>query len=174
MVAGAGALAGILAIAVAPKTAHGLVAALVQISNTPSNPVPNRDVDLPARASIQQLSCEGSSFAGGDILGCDPGFTVPAGQRLVLQQLESVCATPRGNNVYSANIVFSEAGFGGFHPFALISEGDAAGVVEYGQNQQVNYYLDPGSPINFRATTTDTSGSTNCYFAVSGYLVSYP
>src|SRR5271170_6301852 len=55
MVAGAGALAAILAIAIAPKTAHGLAAALVQVANTPSNPVPTADANKATAQNVELL-----------------------------------------------------------------------------------------------------------------------
>jgi hypothetical protein len=167
-------LAAALISTLAPKATHALVATLVQISNTPSSPVPNRDVDLPDRATIQDQGCTATSFAGGNTATCSPSFTVPAGQRFVFQELEASCTAPRGNNIYGASAILVEAGFGTFHPFVLISEGDGAGQAQYAQNQQVHYYADPGSTISFFTYTTDTAGNTNCYFAASGYLINYP
>jgi len=102
MAAGAGALAGILAIAIAPKTAHGLVAALVQVSNTTANPVPTEDVRGSA-AQILELACPthlgtGEAFCVQD----DPSiasssFTVPAGQNLVITQIERRAAAAATN-----------------------------------------------------------------------------
>jgi hypothetical protein len=135
-------LAAVLISVLAPKATHALVATLVQISNTSASPVPNRDVHLPALAATQLQSCSVTSFSGVAGVGggtCSPSFTVPAGQRFVLQQLEADCTAPRGNNMHGAHIDFVDGGSGNFHPFVLISEGETSEQVEYAQNQQVNY-----------------------------------
>jgi hypothetical protein len=92
------ALAGILAIAVAPKTAHGLVVALVQVANTTANPVPIEDVRGSA-SQILELQCQTN---GGGFAACSqdypftspssPPFTVPTGQSFVITQIEAVCS----------------------------------------------------------------------------------
>jgi hypothetical protein len=176
MVAGAGALAGILAIALAPKAAHALVATLVQVANTTANPVPNKDVDNPDRATAVDQFCIVTGTAGSPGFECDTTafFTVPAGQRLVLEQLEAACTTPEGNSLYGGDIEFSEGGNSTLHPFALGSPATHAGVTSYVLNQQVRYYVDAGSPIFFQLGSTDTSGSTNCTFQFNGHLISYP
>lgn len=46
---------------VTPRAAHALAAALVQVTNTPANPVPNQDVDAPARHAYA-ATCSGVSF----------------------------------------------------------------------------------------------------------------
>jgi hypothetical protein len=114
MVAGAGALAGILAIAIAPQTAHGLVAALVQVSNTTANPVPTADVHGSA-AQILELVCPTNQGGPVTCVQDDPGtpsppsFTVPAGQNFVVTQIEAVCSGG-GNEILSINYVISNVG----------------------------------------------------------------
>jgi len=49
-------VAGMLAL-MAPKAVHAVTAALVQVANPPSSPVPNQDVDQPARHPFV-LSCQ--------------------------------------------------------------------------------------------------------------------
>ena len=49
MVVGCVLLTGLTLTLFAPKTVHALAAALVQITNTRSNPVPTQDVDIAAR-----------------------------------------------------------------------------------------------------------------------------
>ena len=56
MVAGTAALAGILALAIAPKAAHALVVTLVQVANTTANPVPTEDIRGTA-SQILELTC---------------------------------------------------------------------------------------------------------------------
>lgn len=168
-------LAMLLAVA-APKATHALVATLVQVSNTTANPVPNKDVDNPDRAAVVDLYCVAPGLAGYTYVECDTtsSFTVPAGQRLILEQLDAQCTTPEGNALFGANMNFAEAGTGYPHPFALGSPATHSGLTTYVQNHQFRYYVDAGSPIYFQTNTTDTSGGTNCAFQVVGHLVSYP
>ena len=90
IVAGAGALAGILAIAIAPKTAHGLVAALVQVSNTPAAPAITLDVSRLASQNVQ-LVCVGTqncSHILPDGSSPVPTYIVPAGSSLVITAVQ--------------------------------------------------------------------------------------
>jgi hypothetical protein len=63
-----------------------------------------------------------------------------------------------------AYIQVSEQGSNTAHFFPLTSQGDFEGLTEFIENQQVRYYADPGSIINFQATTSDTSGGTSCTY----------
>jgi hypothetical protein len=114
MSTGTMALAGILAIAIAPKAAHALVVTLVQVANTTANPVPTEDVRGSA-AQILELACPthlgtGEAFCVQD----DPSiasssFTVPAGQNLVITQIEATCSGG-GNEFLSINFATSKVG----------------------------------------------------------------
>jgi hypothetical protein len=101
MVAGVGALAGILAIAITPKAAHGLVAALVQVSNTTVNPVPTEDVRGSA-SQILELACPTNDGGQEFCVQNDPStssassFIVPAGQNFVITQIEALCSGGSG------------------------------------------------------------------------------
>jgi len=75
MVAGAVAMAGIFGALLAPKAAHGIVATLVQVTNTSSNPVPvtlaptktvtvaNLNIDLPCFTTDDEGPFDVSSFS---------------------------------------------------------------------------------------------------------------
>jgi hypothetical protein len=114
MVGSVGALAGILAIAIAPKTAHGLVAALVQVSNTTANPVPTEDLRGSA-SQILELACPTNDGGEGFCIQDDPStpssspFTVPTGQNFVITQIESLCSGG-GNGVLSLGYSISKVG----------------------------------------------------------------
>lgn len=166
-------LAAALVSVLAPKATHALVATLVQVANTPASPVPNRDVDDPDRGSILYGGCTAAPSAGSTQSNCVANdLIVGEGQRFVSQQLEAYCTAPKGNNVYGTSVSVFEAGNYSAHFFPLISEGDAAGQVAFGQNLQVHYYNDCCAVlIGFGMNTTDTSGNTSCTFAVSGYSI---
>ena len=97
MVAGAMALAGLLGVAIAPRAAHGVVAAMVQVVNTAASPVIAQDTARQA-AQIVTLSSvvDANSFSRvflfnqvspqGGTTG--PAYVVPSGQNLVLTSIE--------------------------------------------------------------------------------------
>jgi hypothetical protein len=106
MVAGASGLAGILAIAIAPKAAHALVAALVQVANTPSSAVPV--MYAPAASNVYFATCEGyfSSDAGSSC-SMPP---VPVGRSLVIEAASILSQTETGSDPVNAAIYDSGDG----------------------------------------------------------------
>jgi hypothetical protein len=148
------AAAAALLTVVSPK-AHALVATLVQVANTRSTPVPNQDVDSPARHPYEQTCgfvASGCSFP-----------VVPPNTELVIQTVSvfvqngsptmAQLSTAGGGDLVSTYIPLTAAGGGNF---ATI--------------QQITQYADPG-------TTPQCNGPTNsASFActISGYTVSLP
>jgi hypothetical protein len=164
MGAGAVVLVAAVLIAAAPKTVQAVVATLI------------RDVDNPGRAPHVAVNCQANSTIGasGD-LGCSPVYTVPASNLLVLQQVEAFCGTPPGNSLANTTFNIYTNGNPVRHNLTLVSEGpDFDTGVDFADNQTVTYYADPGSTIRFDSLTTDSTGSTSCFFQFSGYLISYP
>jgi hypothetical protein len=165
-------LAALLLSALAPKATHALVASLVQVTNTPSSPVPNKDVDSPAHATVAPLNCfvEADPNSGG--LQCTLGvggnssYTVPAGQRLVVEQLSAFCQTISNGTIPFLEFSLTEAGTQAIVPLALTNKSNA-----YLVTQPVRYYADPGSMI--AASASGPTGSF-CEYYANGYLVSYP
>lgn len=92
MVAGAVALAGLLGVAIAPKAAHGMVAALVQVTNTPANPVNTLAADA-ATAFVEESIC---NFGGTNSCVVSPLYTVPAGQIAVIDSVSGYCMVDPG------------------------------------------------------------------------------
>src|SRR5580700_1363886 len=81
---------GVLVIAavgiMSPRVAHAVVATMVQVANTTANPVPNQDVDNPARNFFQA-----TNSAGGCSGTCVITFSaVPNGARLIIRQVSSL------------------------------------------------------------------------------------
>jgi len=98
MVAGAVALAGILGVAITPKAAHGIVAAMVQVVNSSSSPVAVTTATNPGNSVT--LECVSPSGFEGVCTPLDYGelnsdgsirgtpYTVPAGQVFVITDVE--------------------------------------------------------------------------------------
>jgi hypothetical protein len=145
----------------APKAVHGIVATLV------------RDVDNPGRATIELIQCEALTHSLGS-LSCSPTFTVPAGQRFVMEQVEANCGTSGGNSLTNASLSFTEGGVSAAHPFPLSNQGtNFAGDENLILNQAVRYYVDAGSTFSFAGFTDSFTGAA-CAVYVSGHLISYP
>jgi hypothetical protein len=106
---GAIALVAALLTLAAPKSAHALVAALVQVTNTTANPAVTLDADKATRIPYESSS-QAAGFAGtcGETIVCQfDGFTVvPAGYRLVVQQIAAVVgvnsASPTPNGYFAS------------------------------------------------------------------------
>jgi hypothetical protein len=76
-----------------PRTAHAVIATLVQVVNTPTSPVPTLDNSKSALFNVE-LFCVTTAAnvpcAGIDSTGNNTGtFTVPAGQNLVITTFET-------------------------------------------------------------------------------------
>ncbi len=166
------ALAATLLMVSAPKTVHAVVAALV------------RDVDNPGRATIVPLTCTAKPTSGGGS-GCvltssGSEYTVPAGQRLVIEQVSAACQTPPTQVVNDLVLMLTEQAVSTDAPLVLTAQGTEGGLilggpyVVFASNQSVHYYADPSTTLAMAAQTTDGSGNTQCRFAVNGYLISYP
>jgi hypothetical protein len=159
--------ASILALAT-PKTVHAMVAALV------------RDVDNPARLPTASANCFGQNVTASgnpNFVGCFTNYSIPMGQRLVIEDVDASCSTPPGNSFFSASLDYQAEGafFGTSHPLVLSAQGPGRmGYLHYVANQTVRYYVDAGSTISFDAATSDSSGGSVCTFQLSGYLISYP
>lgn len=72
-----------------PRTAHALVATLVQVANTPTTAIPT--VQAPAASALQVTSCIGS-FNGTGFASCALSPGVPAGKTLIAEavSIESI------------------------------------------------------------------------------------
>lgn len=103
MVAGAVALAGLFSVMLAPKAVHAVVATLVEVSNTPANPVPTSDV---YRSAAQSVSLYCSTIIGTGCISLPPTggsgtpYTVPAGQTLMVTDVEITTPTGGGVSAY--------------------------------------------------------------------------
>ena len=173
---GAVAILAVMMALVAPKRIHAMAAALVEVTNTSANPVPNRDVDDRDRATIEFVSCFIESTPGfNGLISCSPSFTVPGDARFVIDQIDGTCGTPPGKAVAGAAFEFTTGGSFSFASIVLTPQStDVFGEANYSFNQSVHYVADPGSTLVGRADITDRTGATFCTFDFSGHLVSFP
>jgi hypothetical protein len=96
-------LAALLIAALAPKATRGIAAALVQVVNTPANPVQNQDVTTSA-SQLVTLFCDPVSHGCTEIGPGDnftgTSYTVPMSQQLVITDMEIETAGAAGLAVY--------------------------------------------------------------------------
>jgi hypothetical protein len=175
-VIGGVAIAALLLALAAPKAVHAIVSTLVTVSNTTANPVPTRATDNPARQAVLLIgavdvpdgfSGEGapmsSSFGG-------PEFTVPAGQRLVVESVSGDIVTPTGQTPLRAAILSNSPA--GIVPVAVF-QGTDGSLNHFSFATPFTDYLDPGIQLQAScARGPSTSGTASCEFFVSGHLES--
>jgi hypothetical protein len=179
---------------VAPKTAHAIVATLVQVTNTSANPVPTQAVGTtpvsgtvgidPAANTVQLANTPAlqpftfvyqTSFnSGGENAKCS--FTVPHGKRLIVEEAsaDAEVSTPGAgiSQVISATVSAKSAG--NYVPayFVLSDIGPAGRFEFYAGSARPRLYADSDTLVvlTVHRPTTDTDGNAaSCY--VSGYLV---
>ncbi|MGA8221333.1 MAG: hypothetical protein WB780_06720 [Candidatus Acidiferrales bacterium] len=180
MVAGALALAGILGVAIVPKAAHGLVAAMVQVVNTSANPVPTLEEDAQT-AFVANNFCHFGGPPDDTAFFCDisPLFQVPAGKTAVIESFTGFCTTdsPSGTQEFLLRFL------GPSGTEALITIPASTVVPSSIQNVSfaaLNFksYASggaSGAPINFQGEGTSNESTTDiCQVSLSGHLVSTP
>ena len=171
------ALAGVITASLATGTAQSAVASLVQIVNTPANPVPTQDTDDRARQPITIDTSIASvlpnaldAFTGGI-------YTVPAGKRLVIEYISATGTVYDPEHVFSVSL---EVEGGGTSISIPISEfGGLAGDPSRHSmiaSQLVVMYANPGDILDVGVfTDAGTPGvSTPVYFTIFGHLVNLP
>lgn len=157
-------LAGLILTLVAPRAAHAVVATAVQVMNTRATPVPNQDVDQPARHAFTQ-SCPlpiGAAF-------CTMQPPVPAGNVFVVQ---TVIADQLDNTLSPAVLYYTTTTNTVGNTVSLPA------VAEYNFPQHaltlanVNIYQDPGTSPSCEGSGIGSQVFESCY--ASGYLVTIP
>jgi len=173
MVSGAVALAGIFGALLTPKTAHAVIATLVQVVGNVAvvNPVDangnkvsllGRDADNPALQPFQF-----SSFNAGGIFFEVP---VPAGTRLVIENISVACFESPVNSNLDLRVSTVAGGVFGQYTSAFQRTGSSNEMIA---TQSGRLYADGGSTVTI-ATGFGVPAGSNCGASMSGYLVSTP
>jgi hypothetical protein len=160
------AAAAALLTVIAPRAAHAVTATLVEVVNTRSTPVPNQDVDAPARHPYQ-TGCYASGTDQNGLLTCQLPVTPPSTE-LVIQNVSMVLynATPNSPALFTTH---AGGVLGG--PSLLMAQ-QTNNV--YVNNQALTLYNDPGTtPV---CSDSLSSPNPNALFAcsISGYTVGLP
>jgi hypothetical protein len=178
MAAGAVALAGLAGTMIAPKTAQALISTLVTVVNnvgvvnpTPSGtiqPIITTDADSLSRVPYQDSCIATNGIVSSPLLFCRPS-PVPAGKRLVIEQVTAFCQAPTGK-ITGASV---EAVIGSSditHFLVLTPQDTVLGITGrvYTVSQFVRFYVDPGVDILFSYSSGDSAAT--CISTFSGYL----
>jgi hypothetical protein len=181
LVAGALLLAGIVALILTPKAVHAVTAILVQVMNTPANPVPNRDVDRAADEPFAVTLCNGSTNFNCFFQEPSPepsSFVVPSTttdgktvQEVVIEYIDGQCnalpSSVQGIYLYGGafkNFVQGTAvNFPHFIP-TVANTGTFPGV---SWSTPASIYLDPGSTVSFLPSI---NGFFACSINLTGHI----
>lgn len=161
------ALAGFVLILAAPKSMHAVVATLVQVANTSSNPAIISNMDTAGRIPYQSQAVYTAGPTECTVEGCQLSFgSVPANHRLVVQHL-------------SADLIFSSSP--GQVSLEYFGTGIAGGLtsappafentyqVRDAFELPVQFYVDPGQSfqVNVQAGAPLVGGTVTA----SGYML---
>jgi|SRR5580658_3354639 hypothetical protein len=162
-IGGLAAAAALLAV-VAPKAAHAVTATLVEVVNTRSTPVPNQDVDAPARHPYQ-ASCYTSGTTPEGISCQMPA--VPPNTELVVQNVSM--ALYNQAPIYPA-LFTTQVGPAVTGNFLLLSQ---QASISYVASQPLIQYSDPGTtPVCSNSMYPNPNAVLAC--TITGYTVSLP
>ena len=168
------AIAAFLVTLATPKAVHAIVSTLVTVSNTAANPVPTRAADNPARQAV--LLTAGIVMPDGQPTGTllmnseSVQFTVPAGQRLVVDSVSGNMSAPSGQTPIEVAVLGNSQAQ--IFPVATF-QGSSGGFNVFSFATPITTYLDPGSqPLAFCSRGPSSSGTAFCNFFVAGHLES--
>jgi hypothetical protein len=144
----------------------------VKIDTT--NPLPVRDVDNPARQPF--LTSTFASLADGStFVAANPNISVPAGKRLVIEQISLSANLPSGQKpVFSMNVRdnFAQVIFDQALPTTL--QGTFGPIDTFQASLPTRIYLDASEQFSFVFFRTDGNGSAGVRFSFSGHFVDVP
>lgn len=153
-----------------PKTVHALAAALVQITNTRSNPVPTQDVDIAARHPYT-ATCNVFG-SGGRFQVCYPTPAPPSsGYETVIQSVNFALNQDTGTvQPFVTEFNYTSGG----NPFQFFVPMLAQGQGEWVGTQPTAIYVDPSGSMQCTTLFNDSSSSATLTCTVSGYTVAIP
>src|SRR5260370_27295705 len=77
----------------------GITGGAVNVANSESSPVLTRDIDNGARRPLQKSFCVSFGSKTGSCFGVSDVFSVPDGERLVIEQVSGSCEQQQGTVV---------------------------------------------------------------------------
>jgi hypothetical protein len=162
----------------APKRAHALVAALVQVTNTPANPVSTLAADAAtAFVASGQCSFSSSNHSNTNVCEIQTIYTVPAGQVAVIDSYSGSCQLDLGAAEQAIQFQLNYIGPSGTSAELFIPASPAIPFPVFSQQitsvgQNIRSYASAGN-INTTvlAQNVETSPNDICNITLSGHLV---
>ena len=153
-----------------PKTVHALAAALVQVTNTRSNPVPTQGVDIAARHPYTAKCLVYGS--GGGFQTCQPTPAPPAsGYETVIQSVNIQLNQDTGTvQPAITDLLFDTGGTYYTHYVPFIQQGTQNWVA----SELTAIYVDPNSFNPLQCATLFNNGAATMTCTVTGYTVAVP
>lgn len=172
---GAAAVAAGVLILAAPRAVHAVAATLVQVTNTAADPVPNKDVDNPARHPFA-AACTAQSEGFDGPASCSPAPGPPAGAETVIQSVSILVTRASGTGTpietfYS--FVTGGQSYQTYVPF-VTQQSTASSVGAWVGNQAATIYEDSSSGQQCSAVESDFTTQLTISCTVTGYTVSLP
>jgi hypothetical protein len=182
---GAVALAGTILTLAVPKAVHAAVAALVLVTNTSANPVPNADVNAPGEEPFQTILCNAIGS-----LTCDVSqpsfFVVPSTtsdglsvKRLVIEYVSVSCFNNGVSNLQvDLTAEMDENPVNGLvhdgYIFLPLVPASPSSIGQPVATMPVRAYADPGKPVGV-GTFGSFPGTTgaSCTFSVIGHYITH-
>jgi hypothetical protein len=139
----------------------------VKVVNPPAQPVPVSDAQTqPFGILINPVLSDGA------IRG-DASFTVPSGQRLIIDFVGGNVCLPAGQKA-AFDVTVQIGTIESNYVLAAIPQGtfnSLAGCDDFAVSQQVRIYADPNTTVDFGVVRSDSTGRTFAGIGVSGHLV---
>jgi hypothetical protein len=183
-VIGGVAIAALLLSLAAPKTVQAVVSTLVTVANTTTNPVPTKATDNPARQAVVLNvfvgAGDGEQGGFGPMISPETGaaYTVPAGQRLVVESVTGIAEMGGGETPFTVNITFdSNVVPSSSEPPTIFLvptfSGTASGTSSFSFASSVTTYIEPGSQLTAQFTRgPSNAGGAILLITLSGHLES--
>jgi hypothetical protein len=103
-------------------------------------------------------------------------YTVPAGRRLVIENVSAMCAAPPTEKVYRAYVHATNGGGSVSHHLTPAYMGPDANPNFHINivNWSGRLYADAGAVQVGALKSGNSTGSYTCYYTISGYLITVP
>jgi hypothetical protein len=163
---------------VVPKTAHAVIATLVQVVNTSANPVTTQVVNNPARQAVVLTALvivgDGQTMSEGTFQAVSgEDYVVPAGMRLVIESTSGIIVLPTGQKLFRFGSYVSVNQVQGtiYAVPTFVTSADGNDFYEW--LTQATTYTDPGHPLGVDCVRYPYNvGTATCRATLSGHLES--
>jgi hypothetical protein len=178
------AIAAFLLTLAAPKAVQAVVSTLVTVANTTTNPVPTKATDNRARQAVVLNvfvgAGDGEQGGFGPLLSPETGeaYTVPAGQRLVVESVTGIAEMASGESPFTVNIAFDKNVVqpSSEPPTIFLVpafSGTAGGTSAFSFASGLTTYVEPGSQLTAQFTRgPSAAGGAILLITLSGHLES--